>query len=154
MGFYVKKKATRIGAVIKAANNNKPLYTNDSKDNIISKEELKQLKDLRREKKLWENELLWLNCKQINNTDDTEQEAIKEAEKQIKELLDNVLRLEMKCFTFITNIEDSFIRQIFYMRYIRKFSWNRIASFTGGYNTADSIRKLHNRYLDKLNKNR
>jgi len=58
-----------------------------------------------------------------------------------------------KCFyelnrltRYINGIEDSYIRQILSLRYINGISWVRIA-FTIGGNTADSVRKAHDRFL-------
>lgn len=49
---------------------------------------------------------------------------------------------------YIGNIPDSFTRHIFRMRFIDGKSWNAIAYKCGG-NTADSIRKLCRRYIEK-----
>jgi hypothetical protein len=60
-----------------------------------------------------------------------------------------------KCFyelnrltRYINGIEDSYIRQILSLRYINGLSWVRIA-FTIGGNTADSVRKTHDRFLEE-----
>ena len=60
-----------------------------------------------------------------------------------------------KCFyelnrltRYINGIEDSQIRQILSLRYINGISWVRIA-FTIGGNTADSVRKAHDRFLEE-----
>ena len=60
-----------------------------------------------------------------------------------------------KCFyelnrltRYINGIEDSQIRQILSLRYINGLPWQQIA-FTIGGNTAESVRKTANRFLDK-----
>lgn len=47
---------------------------------------------------------------------------------------------------FIDTIEDSYLRQIFSLRYISGLTWNQVAASIGG-NTEDSVRMAHNRYL-------
>lgn len=56
---------------------------------------------------------------------------------------------------FINDIEDSMTRRVFYYRYVIgkvRMSWTSVALAMGGGNTADGVRKLHDRYLKKCNK--
>jgi hypothetical protein len=71
----------------------------------------------------------------------------------LKNLIDINIK---KCFfefnkinKYICTIDDSFIRQIFSLRYISGMSWRRIARLIGGFNTEDSVRMAHNRFLEK-----
>ena len=48
---------------------------------------------------------------------------------------------------YITNVPDAQIRMIISLRYINGLSWQQIASSIGGGNTADSVRKKHDRFL-------
>lgn len=48
---------------------------------------------------------------------------------------------------FIAGVEDSLMRQILRFRYIDMFSWNEVAKRVGGNNTADSVRKLAERFV-------
>lgn len=66
--------------------------------------------------------------------------------KRIKELID----LVEKTNEFIEDIEDSLTRQIISLRYINGLTWEDVANSIGGNNTADSVRMLCNRFLDKL----
>ena len=50
---------------------------------------------------------------------------------------------------YIASVEDSFIRQIFVLRYIDCLSWRQVAQRIGGNNTEDSIRMAHNRFLEQ-----
>ena len=59
-----------------------------------------------------------------------------------------------KCFyelnrlnRYINSLEDSLIRQILSLRYINRLSWLQIAFSVGGNNTADGVRKAHDRFL-------
>lgn len=59
--------------------------------------------------------------------------------------LDEQLRIEKK----IAEIPDSLLRQIFTMRYLEGLPWQLIAQRVGGSNE-DSLRIMHGRYLDAL----
>lgn len=49
---------------------------------------------------------------------------------------------------YIADCDDSLVRQILSMRYINGLSWTQVALQIGGGNTPDSVRMLHNRYLE------
>ena len=50
---------------------------------------------------------------------------------------------------YIANIDDALTRRIFELRYINQYSWEQVARKVGGGNTAEAVRKRHNRYLQK-----
>lgn len=50
---------------------------------------------------------------------------------------------------YIANIDDALTRRIFELRYISCQSWEQVAKSVGGGNTAEAVRKRHNRYLRK-----
>ncbi len=50
---------------------------------------------------------------------------------------------------YISDIEDSLLRQIFTYRFINGLSWRQVAACIGGGNTEDSVRMLCNRYIEK-----
>ena len=50
---------------------------------------------------------------------------------------------------FIASVDDSRMRQILSLRYINGFSWQKIAFAIGGGNSADSARKLAERYINR-----
>lgn len=49
---------------------------------------------------------------------------------------------------YISAVEDSLIREILRLRYINGLSWLQVANHIGN-NTADSVRKAHDRFLLK-----
>ena len=48
---------------------------------------------------------------------------------------------------FIASVEDSWLRQILTCRYVDGLSWVQVAVRLGGGNTADGVRKAHDRFL-------
>lgn len=48
---------------------------------------------------------------------------------------------------YITSVPDAQMRTILSLRYVNGLSWQQIASSIGGGNTADGIRKKHDRFL-------
>lgn len=52
---------------------------------------------------------------------------------------------------YLDGIDDSHLRRIFEYRYINGFNWQQIATRIGGGNSADAVRKQHNRFLSKQN---
>lgn len=49
----------------------------------------------------------------------------------------------------INSVSDSLMRQILTYRYINCFPWAQVAAHIGGGNTADSVRKAHDRFLEQ-----
>lgn len=67
--------------------------------------------------------------------------------------LDRLTKQKENVEDFIDSIEDSLIRRIFRVKYIEgsvKRKWIQVAMIIGGNNTADGIRKIHDRYFKKL----
>ena len=64
-------------------------------------------------------------------------------DRRIAELIDVI----DETYEYIENIGDSLIRQIISLRYINGLTWNQVAAHIGGNNTADSVRKMAERYL-------
>ncbi len=71
----------------------------------------------------------------------------------LKGLIDLNIR---KCFyelnrlnRYINTIDDSQMRMIFSLRYINGLCWQQIAHSIGGGNTADSVRKAHDRFMGR-----
>lgn len=53
----------------------------------------------------------------------------------------------VKLQAFINGVEDCQLQEILTLRYINGLSWNQVAFSIGGGNTADSVRKMHERFL-------
>ena len=68
---------------------------------------------------------------------------------KLKAMKQRCCREREEILDYIDTIEDSLTRQIFRYRHIDGLSWQTIALRVGGGNTKDSVRKVHDRYLDK-----
>lgn len=62
----------------------------------------------------------------------------------------NLMEIECKKLeSYIKNIDDSLTRQIFELRFIKGYQWQKIAISIGGGNTKDSVKKIVYRYIKK-----
>lgn len=48
---------------------------------------------------------------------------------------------------YIASVEDAQMRMILSLRYVNGLSWQQVADGIGGNNTADGVRKSHDRFL-------
>lgn len=70
-------------------------------------------------------------------------------EQKIKDKKSELEILRISITEYIMSIDDSLIRQIIKLRCIDLKTWTKIAIAVGGYNTANSVRMIYNRYIDK-----
>lgn len=66
----------------------------------------------------------------------------------IRGLLARVQMEKKKILEFINNIDDSYIRQIVFMRNVSCMRWNKVAIQLN--NTEECVKKTYYRFLDKL----
>ena len=57
--------------------------------------------------------------------------------------------MRVEIFEWVESIDDSLLRQVIILRHVNGLSWRQVAREIGGGNTAESIRKLHDRYFEK-----
>ena len=129
----------------------------------MTKAELEQIYYLNRELKLWETELERVRCKSLvgsplpSNSHGSgvsdkvadRAERIIELENRIIAKRDEIQRLRDEAVEYIYSIPDSLTRQIIYYRCVSLMSWRRVAYEVGGYNTAESVRKIYDRFFEK-----
>ncbi len=77
--------------------------------------------------------------------------SIDEQEK-LRRLIFKQQREQAKVMSFIQDIPDSQLRTIFILRFLRGYSWIRVAMEIGGGNTEDAVRQQVRRYLAKCEK--
>jgi hypothetical protein len=70
-------------------------------------------------------------------------------EEQLRKLTKMSDEEHEKLSGYIHAMPDSTMRLIMGMRYLSGFTWERIAYLMGGGNSADALRMMHNRYLDR-----
>ena len=78
-------------------------------------------------------------------------QKIAEQREKIRELISMKLAeisvAEREILEYIFSINDSQIRRIMRLRHIELKSWLQVANAIGGNNTADRVRKMHDRFL-------
>ncbi len=74
------------------------------------------------------------------------QRLIRQIRRRMDELLDAVLQAE----AFIETVEDSLVRQIITLRYVRACTWEEVAAKMGGGNSTSAVRMQHDRYFKKI----
>lgn len=65
-------------------------------------------------------------------------------------LREEIGRREESAAAFIGDIDDAQTRLIFRLRFMRGYSWKKIARIINGGNTGESVRKMCSRYFEKL----
>ncbi|MBR5129212.1 MAG: hypothetical protein IKU67_04065 [Firmicutes bacterium] len=135
----------------------------------MTNEVLKQFKYQEKEVKMWEKEL-----KKIRDEKEREERMagcllnkyraagqagkehirlLPEVEKEIEEIIEDRLEKLQKAkkdaIAYINEIEDSYMRQVVFMRIVLGMKWKQIASEMGGSNTEDSVRRAYSRFLRK-----
>ncbi len=75
---------------------------------------------------------------------------ILDIEKVIRERKIHCEEERLKIEKFITDIEDSYTRQIFTYRFIEHYSWNKVAmKVSGGISSGNTMIQICKRYLEK-----
>lgn len=131
-------------------------------------DELKNFRKLTFTIRYWKNELGEMRKKSFvrspeitgmprgsNTPDPTADRAISETKimSRIERLVAEQEEESERIMDWIQTIEDPMIQTIMHARYIKGKSWTAVAHMLGGYNTADSVRKMHKRYLSVLSGN-
>lgn len=73
---------------------------------------------------------------------------IKEQEAMIGAKIEQTIILYNRLNRYIATVPDSLMRQILTYRHIHGLTWQQIATRIGGRNTADNIRKMHDKFLN------
>lgn len=80
--------------------------------------------------------------------------SIIERRDSLKKIMEQVylkyLNVLGESLQIIESIEEVKIRNIFTARYVHEKTWNQVAQVIGGKATADSVKKIHDRYLKKV----
>lgn len=94
------------------------------------------------------NKELAFHEEQLQRMEQLEGVEAKKLEKKIQKLTVKLTKEINEIMDFINGISDPLTRLIFEYKYIRCMKWQQIANRVGN-NTADSCRKIHDRYLKR-----
>lgn len=127
--------------------------------------ELKHYRDLLRSIRYWKKELAIMRSASYTKSpqmtgmpgagklpDPTAERAMKEEKvmKRLELMVAEQQREADRIMEWILQIDDPMIQTLMHARYIREKSWTAVAHILGGYNTAESVRQIHSRYLSHL----
>ena len=128
----------------------------------MTTEQLDQIYYLTKEKQMWEDRLRELpditavrydNIGASNLGISSPVQQIAEQREKIREIISaklvEISFVEREILEYICSIDDSIMRQIMTHRHIELKSWLQVANAIGGNNTADSVRKMHDRFLQE-----
>lgn len=131
----------------------------------MTENELRSVYYLHREISLWEQRLKELECRSVvgvpeitgmpsggggvKNRIETDCIKLDELRAKIQSLQNKLIKAECEVLNYIDGIDDSFVRQIIYLRCVRLKTWSAVAAAVGGGNTSDSVRKAYKRFLKK-----
>lgn len=73
---------------------------------------------------------------------------MKRLKERLQRRLDDLMDLVVEINEFVEEIDDSLLRQIIILRHVNGLTWEQVAAEVGGGNTADSVRKMHDRYFE------
>jgi hypothetical protein len=127
----------------------------------VTEKEIAQVYFLRKEIKMWEEELRKLGLYRSPAFDgigggsavSNPTAAYVERCEKLRAIIDgkkSEIEIQERAITdYIMSVTDSWMRQILYMRHIKLYSWRQIARHMGGNNTEDGIRMAHKRFFHK-----
>ena len=126
--------------------------------------QLEQIYYLTKEKQMWEDRLRELpditavrydSIGVSNSGVSSPVQQIAEQREKIREIISaklvEISFVEREILEYICSIDDSLMRQIMTHRHSELKSWLQVANAIGGNNTADSVRKMHDRFLQDNN---
>lgn len=130
----------------------------------MTKRDLKQIYYIKKEIEVYEDELRELRYKSLakgqqltgmptgsgTTSDQVGRLAVDIAEttKIIEGKIIELRKKEMQVYDFLGTIEDSWMRQIVYLRNVNLLSWNKIASKMGGNNNEGNVKVAYHRYIN------
>ena len=85
----------------------------------------------------------------IEHIDKVKSDSLKMYYSVLQNRYNRLLEVQARLEKFIDEIPTSRLRRIFEYRYIEQFSWVKVARLIGGNAAEDSVKKEHQRYLEK-----
>ena len=136
----------------------------------MTRQKLKQVRHLKSEIKLLQEQILTLESEivtdKVKGSDPdhpwTERHYIirglpGERNEKLLRLRDRLERrksdlqdMRAEIFEWVEGIEDSLLRQVIILRHVNGLSWRQVAREIGAGTTWDSLRKMHDRFIEGL----
>ena len=136
----------------------------------MTRQELKQVRYLKREIKLLQEQIAAVEAEivtdKVKGSDPdhpwTERHYIirglpGERNEKLLRLRDRLERrksdlqdMRAEIFEWVEGIEDSLLRQVIILRHVNGLSWRQVAREIGAGTTWDSLRKMHDRFIEGL----
>ena len=136
----------------------------------MTRQKLKQVRHLKSEMKLLQEQILTLESEivtdKVKGSDPdhpwTERHYIikglpGERNEKLLRLRDRLERrksdlqdMRAEIFEWVEGIEDSLLRQVIILRHVNGLSWRQVAREIGAGTTWDSLRKMHDRFIEGL----
>ena len=128
----------------------------------MTKQEINQIYYLNREIELWQRILREMRegglespkldglprSRKISDRTGNAAAIQADVERIIENMLEEIQIKRQEIYEYISSLEDSLMRQIIMYRCMSLCTWNEVAMYVGGGNTADSVRMLFNRHFD------
>jgi DNA-directed RNA polymerase specialized sigma24 family protein len=137
----------------------------------MTRQKLKQLRHLKREIELLEEQILCLDAEVVTDKVrgslshhpwietsfkitgfDREElgQKMERLKKKMQRRVDDLLELRTEILEFVENIDDSLLRQVIILRHVNGLSWEQVAAEIGSGTTWNSLRMMHDRFLERL----
>lgn len=135
----------------------------------MNKEQLKQIRYIKSEIKLIENQINNIEPTMVTDKvtgssavfpyvqrsftlegiDTVEYERrVRRLQRKLIKRKEKLLQLQEEANNFIDSIEDSLIRQIITLRYVDGLNWYEVSDRIGKNSTSESVRKIAERYIE------
>ena len=135
----------------------------------MTRQKLKQIRHLKREIELLQEQIVHLEAEivtdkvrgslphhpwvetsfKITGFDRIEYaQKMDKLKRKLQRRVDDLQDLRAEIFEWVESIDDSLLRQVIILRHVNGLGWRQVAASIGGGNTADSVRKMHDRYFE------
>ncbi len=137
----------------------------------MTRQKLKQIRHLKREIELLQEQILRLDTEVVTDKvrgsdpnfpwapksfyiagfDQAElSQKMERLKKKMQRRVDDLLELRTEIIEFVEGIDDSLLRQVIILRHVNGLSWEQVAAEIGSGTTWNSLRMMHDRFLEGL----
>ena len=135
----------------------------------MTRQKLKQIRHLKREIELLEDQILnleagivtdkvrgslphhpWIETSfKITGFDREElSRKMERLKERLQRRVDDLMDLRAEILEFVEGIDDSLLRQVIILRHVNGLTWDQVAKEVGGGNTGNTLQKMHDRYFE------